>query len=56
MLKITLEIKENKNDNTTNVTLINPKDISKGTENEKITTANVINTITVALQGLQENK
>ena len=56
MLKITLEIKEDKEDNTTKVKLINPKDLSKGSDNEKIAAANVINKITVALQDLQENK
>lgn len=53
MLKIVLEIKEDKEKDTTNVTLINPKDLSKGTDNEKITTANVIEKITLSLQDLQ---
>lgn len=55
MLKITIQVKENKKDDTCNVELITPKDISKATPNEKTTGAMVVNEITRTLQSMQKN-
>jgi hypothetical protein len=56
MLKITIQVKENKNADTCNVELITPKDISKATTNEKTTGAMVVNEITRTLQSMQNKK
>lgn len=45
MLKFTIEVKENKNKDSCNVKLINPKDLSKASENEKNCAAMVLNQI-----------
>ena len=54
MLKITVQVQEDKNKEKCTVKLINPKDISKSTENEKRVCAMVINQITKALQEIQD--
>ena len=54
MLKITLQVQENENENKCTVKMINPKDLSKASENEKKACAIVINRITKALQEIQE--
>lgn len=56
MLKIILQIQENKNKNKCIVKMINPKDISKGSDNEKTTCAMVINEITNTLQSMADKK
>lgn len=53
MLKITIEIKENKDKQSCNVKIINPKDLSKATEGEKNTGAMVHEKITKTLEELQ---
>ena len=53
MLKVVIQVKENKNADTCNVELITPKDISKATANEKTTGAMVVNEITRTLQSMQ---
>ena len=53
MLKITIQVQENKEKNNCTVKMINPKDLSKASENEKNACAMVINKITKALQELQ---
>lgn len=53
MLKITIQVVENKDGESSKVTIQNPKDLSKGTENEKTVTAIVIDKIQKALQELQ---
>lgn len=53
MLKITIQLQENKDKDTCTVKLINPKDLSKASESEKNICAMVINQITKALQELQ---
>lgn len=52
MLKITLQVQEN--ENKCIVKMINPKDLSKASENEKKACAIVINRITKALQEIQD--
>ena len=54
MLKITIEIKENKGKESCNVKLINPKDLSKGTQAEKNACITVINEITKSLKQIQD--
>ena len=54
MLKITIQIVENKNKDTCNVKMITPKDLSKATENEKNCTATIINQITKSLEEIQD--
>lgn len=54
MLKITIQIQENKNKDNCTVKMINPKDLSKASNNEKNTCAMVINQITKALQEIQD--
>lgn len=54
MLKITIQVQEDKNKEKCTVKLINPKDLSKSTENEKRACAMVINQITKALQEIQD--
>lgn len=58
MLKIIVEIKENKQDNgeTSNVTLKAMNNLDKATENEKATGNVVYNTIAEALNNLKENQ
>lgn len=53
MLKITIQVKENKNEDTCNVEIVTPKDISKATSNEKTTGAMVVNEIKNTLQSMQ---
>lgn len=53
MLKLTIEVKENKDNDTCTVTIINPKDVSKATDNEKNVGAVVRNEIEKAIQNLQ---
>ena len=53
MLKITIQVQENKDKNNCTVKMINPKDLSKASESEKNVCAMVINQITKALQKLQ---
>ena len=54
MLKITIEIQEDKSIDKCHVTIKNPKDLSKCTENEKRTGAMVRNEIEKALYNLQD--
>ena len=54
MLKITIQVQEDQNKEKCTVKMINPKDLSKSTENEKRTCAMVINQITKALQEIQD--
>ena len=54
MLKITIQITENKETDSCNVKMINPKDLSKASDNEKSTCAMVINEITNTLQSMSE--
>ena len=54
MLKITIQVQENKDKEKCTVKMINPKDLSKGTESEKSACAMVINQITKALQEIQD--
>lgn len=56
MLKITIAVTENKGKGNCKVDLINPKDLSKGTDNEKNVTAMVINAVTKALEDLGKMK
>ena len=54
MLKITIQIKENKDKNNCTVKMINPKDLSKSSDAEKNACAMVINQITKALEEIQD--
>lgn len=54
MLKITIQVSEDKVKDKCNVKLINPKDLSKASENEKRVTAVVINQIEKALEEIQD--
>ena len=54
MLKITIQIQEDKNKEKCIVKMINPKDLSKASESEKNACAMVINQITKALQEIQD--
>lgn len=54
MLKITIQITEDKNKEKCRVKMINPKDLSKASESEKNACAMVINQITKALQEIQD--
>ena len=54
MLKITIEVRENKDKEKCTVKLINPKDLSKGTEHEKNACCMVINQITKALEEIKD--
>lgn len=54
MLKITIEVKENKDKEKCTVKMINPKDLSKASENEKNACAMVINQIEKSLQEIQD--
>ena len=54
MLKITIQVQEDKNKEKCTVKLINPKDLSKASESEKNACAMVINQITKALEEIQD--
>lgn len=54
MLKITIQIQENKNKDNCTVKMINPKDLSKASENEKITCSMVINQIEKSLNEIKD--
>ena len=54
MLKITVQVQEDKNNEKCTVKLINPKDLSKASESEKNACAMVINQITKALKEIQD--
>ena len=54
MLKITIQVQENEDKSKCSVKVISPKDLSKGSENEKKACAMVINQITKALQEIQD--
>ena len=54
MLKITIQVSENKGKDSCDVKIINPKDLSKSSDAEKNTGAMVLNEITKALQNLQK--
>ena len=54
MLKITIQVQENKDKNNCTVKMINPKDLSKKKEKKKNACAMVINQITKALQEIQD--
>lgn len=54
MLKFTIEIKENKEKDSCKVTLTNPKDLTKCTENEKIVGANLRNKIDLLMNELEK--
>ena len=56
MLKITIQIQENKDKNNCTVKMINPRDLSKASDNEKTTCAMVINEITNTLQSMSDKK
>ena len=54
MLKITIQVQENKDKSNCTVKMINPKDLSKASDSEKNACAMVINQITKALQEIQD--
>ena len=54
MLKITIQVTEDKDKSKCTVQMINPKDLSKASESEKNACAMVINQITKALQEIQD--
>lgn len=54
MLKITIQVQENKDKNNCTVKMINPKDLSKSTDAEKKACAMVINQIEKALKEIQD--
>lgn len=54
MLKITIQIQENKDKDNCTVKLINQKDLSKASANEKKTGAMVLNQIEKSLKELQD--
>lgn len=54
MLKITIQVQENKDKNKCTVKMINPKDLSKASESEKNVCAMVVNQITKALEEIQD--
>lgn len=54
MLKITIEIKENKDGKSSNVKIINPKDTSKATDGEKNCCAMVLNQIEKAFNEIKD--
>lgn len=56
MLKLTIQVSENKNNDTCNVQMITPKDLSKATSNEKTVGAMVANELTKTLQSMQNKK
>ena len=54
MLKITIQVHENKDKSKCTVKMINPKEKTKANESEKNACAMVINQITKALQEIQD--
>lgn len=54
MLKITIQVQENKDKNKCTVKVINPKDLSKSSESEKNACAMVINQIIKAIQEIKD--
>lgn len=54
MLKITIQVQESKDKENCTVKMINPKDLSKATDNEKNACAMVINAITKTLKDMQK--
>ena len=54
MLKITIQVQENKEKDKCTVKMINPKDLSKSSENEQKACAMVINQIEKALKEIQD--
>ena len=54
MLKITIQVQEDKKSEKCTVKMINPKDISKATENEKRACAMVINQIEKSLNEIKD--
>ena len=54
MLKITIQVQENKDKNNCTVKMINPKDVSKASDSEKKACAMVINQIEKALKEMQD--
>ena len=54
MLKITIQVQEDKNKEKCTVKMINPKDLSKASESEKRACAMEINQITKALEEIQD--
>ena len=54
MLKIIIQVKEDKTKEKCTVKMINPKDLSKASESEKNACAMVINQITKALKEIQD--
>ena len=54
MLKITIQVQEDKDKEKCTVKMVNPKDLSKSSESEQKACAMVINQITKALQEIQD--
>ena len=54
MLKITIQVTEDKDKEKCTVKMINPKDLSKATENEKRACAMVINQIEKSLNEIKD--
>ena len=54
MLKITIQVQENKDKNNCTVKMINPKDLSKASDAEKNACAMVINQIEKVLKEIQD--
>lgn len=54
MLKITISVQENKDKDNCTVKVINPKDLSKASDNEKRVGAVVINKISESLKEIQD--
>lgn len=54
MLKITLQVQENKDKDKCTIKMINPKDLSKASEAEKNACAMVINQVSKALKEIQD--
>lgn len=54
MLKITIQVTEDKGKEKCTVKMINPKDVSKATENEKRACAMVINQIEKSLNEIKD--
>ena len=54
MLKITIQVQEDEDNNKCTVKMINPKDLSKASESEKRACAMVINQITKSLKEIQD--
>ena len=54
MLKITIQVQEDKNKEKCTVKMINPKDLSKASDSEKNACAMVINQITKAMKEIKD--